>query len=153
MSALQMRLPGAAVLDLFAGTGALALEALSRGATSALLVERDPAVARVIERNIAACGLGDRARLIRGDALSLLRRLEARGERFDIVFLDPPYDSPVVGRALRRLGDSSLLGEGALVVLEHPPGRPPAAGAGGLETRRTVSYGDTCLSYLETASP
>ena len=110
-------------------------------------------MARVIQRNIAACGLGDRARLFRGEALSLLSRIEARGERFDIVFLDPPYDSSLGRRALRRLGGSSLLEEGATVVLEHPPGRPPAGEAEGLETRRTVSYGDTCLSYLEAASP
>jgi 16S rRNA (guanine(966)-N(2))-methyltransferase RsmD len=148
MSALQMRLPGAVVLDLFAGTGALALEALSRGARRAILVERDPSVARVVARNIAACGLEDRALLMRGDALTLLRRIEALGERFDIAFLDPPYESPLGTGALRLIARSSLLAEGATVVLEHAPGQPPGEGPEGLDLRRTVRYGDTCLSYL-----
>lgn len=149
MSALQASIPGASVLDLFAGSGALALEALSRGAARALLIEKDPSVARIIRRNIAACGLEDRARLLRGEGLAWLRRLERRGERFDLVFLDPPYASPLARGALRILGQSSLLEEGGTVVLEHPPDRAPGEDLERLRLRRTASYGDTCLSYLE----
>lgn len=151
MSALQTEIPGASVLDLFAGSGALALEALSRGAARALLVEKDASVARVVRRNIAACGFEPRARLLRGDALVHLRRLNRRGERFDLVFLDPPYASGLGPSALRILAGSSLLPPGAVVVLEHPPDRPPEGGVGGLVLRRTVSYGDSCLSYLAPA--
>jgi 16S rRNA (guanine966-N2)-methyltransferase len=148
MSALQPRLPGAQVLDLFAGTGSLAIEALSRGAARAVLVERDPAVAATVERNLRHCDLWEDARLVRGEALSTLARLEAAGERFDLAFLDPPFRSDLGERALAFLGRSSLLVADAAVILEHPPARRPDPAPAGLSLTRTVSYGDTCLSYL-----
>ena len=148
MSALQQLIPEARVLDLFAGSGSLAIEALSRGARDAVLVDRDRGAVRVVARNLEACGLSARARILRGDALASLERLEATGERFDLVFLDPPYASELAARALGRLAGSPLLAEGARLVVEHAPGEEPDPPPRGLELLRTVVYGDTCLSYL-----
>ena len=151
MSALGARIEGARVLDLFAGSGALAIEALSRGAAHATLVERDRGAASVIERNLGACGFTDRSRLLRMDALRFLRDPGAAGP-FDLVFLDPPYEKDVGERALAGLGAGGLLAAGATIVLEHAPGRAPDPAPPGLSRRRTAAYGDCCLSYLEAGS-
>lgn len=128
---------GARVLDLFAGTGALAIEALSRGAAGAVLVDRDPAPAR---RNVADLGLGERARVVRADALRYLARPAVAA--YDLVFLDPPYR--LAARVEARI-DSLLpphLAPGARVVSESAAGRPLALGLPLVRERR---YGDTLI--------
>ncbi len=107
-----------AVLDLFAGTGALGIEALSRGAERAIFVERSAAVVAVLRANLAALGLEAASQVVRADAATAVRRLARRGERFDLVFLDPPYASPEAGRTLRALASSGILRQGSRVVLE-----------------------------------
>ena len=109
-------LDGARVLDLFAGSGALGIEALSRGAAEAVFVESDPAAAAVIERNLEAVG-GPPARVVRRDAVRWLRG-RPPGERFDLVFLDPPYSS--ARRVARPLSEllPGLLADEARVVTE-----------------------------------
>jgi 16S rRNA (guanine966-N2)-methyltransferase len=153
MSALGERLEGARVLDLFAGSGCLAIEALSRGASRATLVERARPAVTAIERNLHECGFEDRARLVRGDALRFLGRPDAAGGPFDLVFLDPPYGTDLGRRALDGLADSGLLAPDAVVVLEHAPEGLPDPLPPRLRLRRTVGYGDSCLSYLDPASP
>lgn len=108
-------LPGARVVDLFAGSGALGLEALSRGAAEAWLVERDPVLARVLGEHVAR--LGANARVIRDDARRFLRRQHASDLRFDVAFVDPPYREPVEPW-LRLL--EPLLAPGAVVYVERP---------------------------------
>ncbi len=95
---LEPLLPGAAVLDLCAGTGAAGIEALSRGAARAVLVERDPGAVRVIAENLRRTGLAASARVIRRDAVAAVRELAAAGEAFDIAFVDPPYAETVPAR-------------------------------------------------------
>jgi len=114
---LQPALPGARVLDLFAGSGALGMEALSRGASEALLVERDPALARALEDNLQRLDAGVGARVVRADAVSLLA-VPLHG-RFDIVFLDPPFDAALWQPALAALGP--WLADDAWLYLESPP--------------------------------
>jgi len=114
-------LPGARCLDLFAGSGCLGLEALSRGAAEAWLVESDPVLARVLGEHVAT--LGANARVIRDDARRLLKRLEASDERFDVVFVDPPYREPIEPW-LERV--ARVLAPGAQVYVERPlPGGLP----------------------------
>jgi 16S rRNA (guanine966-N2)-methyltransferase len=110
---------GASVLDVFAGTGALGLEALSRGAATAVFVERSRAALTTLHANIAACRAGDRCTVLPVDALTA-----PGGERADIVFLDPPYGQDLVSRALARLRLVGRVGAGCLVVAETAPGEP-----------------------------
>ena len=123
---LQPMLPGARVLDLFAGSGALGLEALSRGAREALLVERDPALAQSLRDTCARLDAGDAATVLRADALELLRA-PLHG-RFDLVFLDPPFDSGAWDAALERLGP--WVADEAWLYIESPSATPAAPGAG-----------------------
>ncbi|MEC4175530.1 16S rRNA (guanine(966)-N(2))-methyltransferase RsmD [Adlercreutzia sp. R7] len=149
---------GAVVLDAFAGSGALSLEALSRGAVSAVLCERDREAASVIERNVRALGLGrDEARLVRGD---VLRRppMPASGKPFDLVFLDPPYAlaAAEVFALLARLSDAGALAVDAIVSYEHDGAddaavRVLAAGAGwSIASHRR--FGDTAIDILERSA-
>jgi len=131
------------VLDLFAGTGALGLEALSRGAAHATFVERDRKALDALERNVADFGLGPaEARVVRGDYRRHLRDAAARGEAYDLVVLDPPYSdaprlAPVLDAALRP-----LLRPGARVVTESARRQPLALDLGEVDERR---YGDTLI--------
>ncbi|WP_273521870.1 16S rRNA (guanine(966)-N(2))-methyltransferase RsmD [Rhodosalinus sediminis] len=137
---------GARVLDLFAGTGALALEALSRGAAEAVLVDDGRAAARLIAENIRACHAADRARHLRRDA----RRPGPCPEApFDLVFLDPPYGKSLGEAALAAAQAGGWIAPGALVVWEESaPVTPPA----GLALRDTRRYGDTTLAFLEATA-
>ncbi|GGK07667.1 16S rRNA (guanine(966)-N(2))-methyltransferase RsmD [Luteimonas terricola] len=117
---LQPMLAGARVLDLFAGSGALGLEALSRGAREALLVERDPALAQSLRASCERLGAGDVATVLRADVLELLRT-PLHG-RFDLVFLDPPFIDGLWDEALARL--DPWLADDAWLYLESPPDGP-----------------------------
>ena len=104
---------GATVLDVFAGTGAMGLEALSRGAARAVFVERSPAALTALRANITACRASDRCEVLPIDALFV-----TGGERVDIVFLDPPYGQELVPRTLARLRSVGRIGPGSLIVAE-----------------------------------
>lgn len=141
-SVLEPALPEARVLDLYAGTGALAIEALSRGAASAVCVERDPRALAALERNVTALAIADRVRIVRGDALAFARRAERGDERYDVVFCDPPYRAPLDAVAAAVVEAEWWT---RIAVLEHAARtEPPAAPEGvAAETRR---YGDTAIT-------
>ena len=105
------------VLDIFAGTGGLGLEALSRGADSCVFIDRT--TAEIIRCNAEHTRLSERCRILAGDVFSHLQRLAAAGDRFDLVFCDPPYHQGLAHRALSCLDASPLLAEDALVIIEH----------------------------------
>jgi pantetheine-phosphate adenylyltransferase len=139
------------VLDLFAGSGALGIEALSRGATSATFVERSAGAETVIRANLESLAIGAAARVFRGDSVAVLRRLERAGARFDLVFLDPPWADPEEpDRTLRILAGSGLLAPGARLVVETGRDRDPREYPGlvKLDERR---YGDTVIHRLARA--
>jgi 16S rRNA (guanine966-N2)-methyltransferase len=135
---------GAGVLDLFAGTGALGIEALSRGAARAVFVERDRRVAQVLSENLAVLALtADLAEVRREDVLAALRSASARKETYDLIFIDPPYrQAPAWGPGLSPLL-ASVLGAGARVVVESDR-RAPLELA--LDVERTRRYGDTSIT-------
>ena len=118
---LQAETPGSRVLDLFAGSGALSLEALSRGAAFAVLADCDRQAAAVERANIRALGFEDRSRVIQADWRITLRRLRAEGEQFDLVFLDPPYALTDLREVFDGLRE--LLRRNALIVVEHQAGK------------------------------
>jgi 16S rRNA (guanine966-N2)-methyltransferase len=148
---LEPLLPGAAVLDLFAGSGSLGIESVSRGARSVTFVERDASVLRVTGRNIAELGLTEQCRRVRGDAIALVTgRLP--GGPFDVVFVDPPYGSGLARRALEELAESALLAEDALIVVEHAARDNLPEFVGTLSKVRSKRYGTTAVEFYEVRS-
>jgi 16S rRNA (guanine966-N2)-methyltransferase len=140
---------GLRVLDLYAGSGAVGLEALSRGAAGALLVEADPRAARVIRANIDAVGLPG-ARLVTDRVERMLARgLPAGAEPYDFVFADPPYAVPddEVTAVLAGLASGGWLAPGALVIVERASRSAPLSWPGGFEPGRSRRYGDATLWY------
>ncbi|HHW07977.1 MAG TPA: 16S rRNA (guanine(966)-N(2))-methyltransferase RsmD [Clostridia bacterium] len=137
------------VLDLFAGTGALGLEALSRGARLAVFVEKHPPAWRVLSANIAKAGFQDQAVVIKGDALVFLRQYE--GMPFDLIFIDPPYGSDLVVQVLTSICRRGLLAPGGLVVLETGVKYGPVPAVPGLQLLKEKIYGDTMLLFFEPA--
>jgi 16S rRNA (guanine966-N2)-methyltransferase len=137
---------GARVLDLFAGTGALGLEALSRGAAHVTFVDNGRKAQALIAANVAKCRAGDETRLISRDATRLGACTEAP---FDLVFLDPPYGMGLGEKALSAALAGGWIAPGALVVWEESAPVVPPPGLGRLDARR---YGDTVVTVLE-ASP
>jgi 16S rRNA (guanine966-N2)-methyltransferase len=139
---LAARIEGATVLDVCAGTGAIALEALSRGAAHVTSLDADARAVRLIAANAARCGLENRCVIIRGTAPQALTPAVVGGP-FDIVVLDPPYAVPWLGEAVAAAG--RLLASGGLVVLEHSS-RRAAPEPGGFRLERTRRAGDSALS-------
>jgi 16S rRNA (guanine(966)-N(2))-methyltransferase RsmD len=148
--------PEGNVLDLYAGTGALGIEALSRGAAKAVFVERDHAPLMALRRNIKELGLSDRATILGADVCTGLRRLAAGDgtdrprTRFSWVFLDPPYVKETEG-VLAELSGSDLLTPGAVVVLEHDRRNRPPESVGNLFLTDRRQYGDTELSFFRSS--
>lgn len=133
---------GARFLDLFAGSGAMGLEALSRGAAEAVMVEKDPAVRRVAADNARRLGWGDEARVAAGDAFRLSRGFAARHGRFDVVFADPPYGAGRILLLPQRVRSLNLLREEGLLIVQHHR-RERFEGAD-----RTCHFGETALSFF-----
>jgi len=152
-SMLSPRLAEARVLDLYAGTGALGLEALSRGAAHTTFVERSLKSLAAIERNLDELRVPAASyRVVRGDALAFLAEAEA-GD-FDIVLVDPPYAAlGGVPELLACLDDAGLLAEGAAVVVEHAARDPLPAFRENLALDRTARYGDSAVSLLWRTGP
>jgi 16S rRNA (guanine966-N2)-methyltransferase len=145
---LFSRVNDAVVLDLFAGTGAMGIEALSRGASRAVFVDSRPESLAVIRQNVQSCGLESVAVIIRQDATRSLSGLNALQLVFDIVFMDPPYDRDSVGMALSALAESGLLKTGSLVVLEHSPRERAEDKSGRYHLTDQRHYGQTAVSFL-----
>ena len=145
-SILGPRAAARRVLDLYAGTGALGLEALSRGAESVVFVERAKEALAALEANVEALGVRGRVRVVALPAERAARNLE--GDRFDLVFADPPYADVKSGAALRALESLVVprLEAGALLVLEHAS-RDPSPAIAGLQKDEERTYGDTTLSF------
>ena len=142
---------GARFLDVFSGTGALSAEALSRGASSAVLLEREPSALRIIQRNLEGPGFGrDRWKVLPGDAPASLSRLRREGRTFDVIYLDPPYAS---GLAAEALGEAvNLLDPAGVAVLEHNSrSAPPEPDL--LELTGTRRFGDTSITLYEHKKP
>jgi 16S rRNA (guanine966-N2)-methyltransferase len=147
---LEPRLAGAAVLDLFAGSGAAGIEALSRGAASAVFVERDAAATGTIEANLARTGLGGPAvRVVRREALAWLTGPDPGGP-YDVVIVDPPYaEAALVARVLELLGGSAgerLSPDGVIVAKHFWRDRPPPA-VGLLASFDERRFGETALTF------
>lgn len=138
---------GIRVADFFAGTGNLGIEALSRGAGAAVFVEKDNNSLAIIRKNIDLCRLKERSKVIALEADKAIAFLEKKGESFDIIFLDPPYNKGLAHETLELLG-GSVLSEGALVVAEYATQEKVEENYGKLKMIDTRRYGDTSLSFF-----
>lgn len=157
---LGTAIEGAVFVDLFAGSGAVGIEALSRGARGAIFVENHAAAAALIARNLASLGIpiaaqvasgktfAGSAEILRMDAMDALERLDKSSAHIDFVYLDPPYaDTRAYQEILEFLGESELLVRSGLVIAEHRRKTDLPALAGHLERARVVQQGDTALSF------
>lgn len=136
---------GTRVLDLFAGSGALGIEALSRGAREVVFVERDPRALASLRGNLERLGLDRRSEVMRGSVLASLRS-RLRGASFDLVLADPPYEDPIEP-VLRALARGACLAEGARVIVERDAGSPPPSSVEVLKLFRSVRYGQSRLDF------
>lgn len=148
---LAPRIEGAVFLDLYAGSGAVGLEALSRGAARVVFVERAEAALKVLRTNLERLGVREGFRVQKGSVGAALRKMRGGcGEGFDLVFLDPPYDaSEEYALALGLLGGecAGLLNPGAVVIAEHRRKERLEEQYGGLGRTRLLGQGDAALSF------
>jgi 16S rRNA (guanine(966)-N(2))-methyltransferase RsmD len=143
---------GATFVDLYAGTGAVGIEALSRGARAAIFVERHAPAATLIRRNLESLGIGGAGEILGVDVLRGLKQLGARHAHAQFVFLDPPYAAAEeYESALAYLGESPLLAPGGRVIAEHLRKRALPERSGELELARVVEQGDAALSFYRLA--
>jgi 16S rRNA (guanine966-N2)-methyltransferase len=153
-SSLGARLQDARVLDLYAGTGSLGIEALSRGAEEAVFVDASPASVTAVRDNLARTGLGDRATVRRSDVRRFLDHGSAEEEGFDLVFLDPPYEAggPGLDDVLALLDGKPLLREGFTVVLSRGSRSSNDVIPLHWAVARRLSYGDSVLMLFRSRS-
>ena len=143
---------GGEVLDLYAGTGALAFEALSRGASRAVLVDDGAESARLVAENARALGLEGAVTFLRMPVARAVARLAAEGRRFSLVFADPPYGEEAAAEVVRGVGEGRLLSGGGTLVVEHGRREPSPEALAGLERVDSRRFGDTVVSLYRPAT-
>ena len=145
---LGTRVREALVLDLFAGTGAMGIEALSRGAESAVFADNDKTALKALTRNIKRCSLESRANIIKWNLLKNLSFVHSFPAAFTLVFLDPPYNKDLIQPTLSNLVKSRCLQEGARIVIEHSDREPISSKDQNFEISDQRRYGKTLVSFL-----
>lgn len=144
-SIIQFEVAGANVLDLFAGSGQLGIEAVSRGAKGCVFVDSSREAVEIVRKNISACGFQDRCKVMSGDAFSFVK---TAAESFDIALLDPPYHHGTLEKVLPLL--EKHINEGGMVVCEHEKGLQLEEEYGSLKKYRTYKYGKIALTVYKT---
>jgi len=139
-------------LDLFAGTGAVGIEALSRGAKIAIFVELNRPTVSIIRQNLELTGFSDRAEVYAVDVIRALNLLNGKGAKFDIIFVGAPYDSPVLEKALLKLSETEVLKTDGILVAEHRKQHTLQEKYGKLKAFRDARYGETVLTFYENSS-
>jgi 16S rRNA (guanine966-N2)-methyltransferase len=146
---LADRVCGRRVLDLFAGTGALGIESLSRGADKCVFIDQSHQVVALIKKNLSACRLLDQTEVIRWEIKHNLNCLRSRTALFDLVFMDPPYRSDLLLPALSNLRDCRCLSADALIIAEHAESEPLPPQLSGFRLIDQRRYGKTLVSFLD----
>lgn len=147
---------GGMALDLFAGSGGLGIEALSRGMDRAVFVDMDKLSIQTINRNLEATGFSDRSEVYRSEAAQAIRTLAKRKYRFDLVLLDPPYRFTHVDELMLDIQELGLLQDGATVLVEHRSDHRYPEIVGQLQCRRYAEYGETAVAiyrYVDASGP
>jgi len=139
---------GKVVLDRFAGTGNLGIEALSRGAKKAVFVEKSRDAFKLIQRNLSMCHMEDRSEVLLKDVDQAVRMFKRKGDCFDLILMDPPYEKGLIEKTLKRLDTETIYHDDSILVVEHNRREPLPDSSGGwnlISQRRT---GDTLISIL-----
>ena len=142
-SIIHFDIPGARILDLFGGTGQLGIEALSRGAKSAVFVDAGEPACRLIKENLKKTRLEGQGRVVRSDYLEYLSRCR---ESFDIILLDPPYAEVFLENALKKITEIDILSENGIIVAERPLGKELPWEFAGFERSKDYKYGNTLVT-------
>ena len=142
-SIIQFDIPGTRVLDLFGGTGQLGIEALSRGAKSAVFVDAGEKACTLIRENLRLCKMEKDALVVRADYLVYLEHCT---ERFDVIFLDPPYAEIFLEKALKKITEIDILESGGIIVAERPVGKELFLDFPGFTRSKDYKYGQTLLT-------
>ena len=140
-SAIQFEIEGTDVLDLFAGSGQLGIEALSRGANSAAFVDSSKQSIEIVRKNVASVGFEDRSKIVNGQAETFVK---TTSEKFHIAFLDPPYAKGILQRILPDV--ERIMAPGGIIVCEHPYGEEMPQSVGRFADRRDYKYGKVGVS-------
>lgn len=149
-SAIQFEIEGRRVLDLFSGSGQLALEALSRGADSAVLIDGNVKAVEIIKKNARTTELIGKCKIMRADYSEYLKSATTKGEKFDLVFLDPPYSKNVKDEVVKKITRAGILNPGAIVVCESEQDFfNEGESVYGLNFRRKYKYGRAYITLLE----
>ncbi len=150
-SVIQFDIPNARVLDLFAGTGQLGIEALSRGARTAVFTDASEAACDLVKENLRRTKLGDQGKVVKTDYMSYLTRCR---ERFDIIFLDPPYAEVFLENALKCITEIDILQSGGIIVTERPLDKTLPWDFPGFTRSRDYKYGKTLITlYRKDEQP
>lgn len=147
-SAIQFEIEGRKVLDLFAGTGQLGIEALSRGAASCVFVDRRADTVKLVRENLKLTELSDRARVVAGDSMEYL---STQREKFDLIFLDPPYEAGLLESALAQIARFDILTPHGIIAAEAPSDKTLPALAAPYRSSRTYRYGKIGLTIYRRA--
>lgn len=146
---LGEKIVDAVVLDVFSGTGNLALEALSRGASRAVLIDQSSASIAVIKQNVIQTKLHDRVEILKSEAIKALGKMVQSGQVFDLIFCDPPYNKGLNELVLQTLDSSQLLAPRGVIVIEHSQHELLVSKWEKLQIRRAEKYGETLVSFLQ----
>lgn len=139
---------GASFLDLYAGTGSVGMEALSRGARKSVFIEKDVRLTRALKKNVAQFDFGGASEIYTMEVKKGIRLMAERQERFDIVFADPPYGKGLAGATLELLSDGAIIAPGGIVIFQHAEAEPLRMHGGVFALTDQKRYGDTVLSFL-----
>lgn len=145
---LQDEIVGKVVLDLFAGTGNLGIEALSRGAKKTIFVEKGRQALRLIQRNLTQFGLEERSEILPKDANRAIGILKQKGESFDLILMDPPYLKGLIQKTLMKLNSHQIYHKDSILVIEHNRREPLSIVMEGWNLIRQRRIGDTLISFL-----
>lgn len=148
-SSIDSMLYGGSILDVFSGTGSIALEAVSRGAKCAVLIEQDPDALKVIAENIRLCGQEEACTVCKGDALRQLKQLAAQKQQFDVIYLDPPYQAGLYAHALQCIAEGQLLRQNGVILVESAKNTSHSVENSIFFIYKEKYYGDTKVTYFK----
>ncbi len=148
-SSISEDLYGSRFLDVFSGTGNIALEAVSRGAASAVLLEKDTDALQVIQDNVAACRQQERCTILRGDSIASMNTLSRQGKQFDLIYVDPPYQAGLYEEVLKNIAEKNLLAQDGMILLECAKNTSISMENSIFFIYKEKCYGDTCVLYVK----